>query len=186
MEPEDIKVTKDYGDDWSAAEDARAVVLMDKRLTEELTQEGLARDVVRFVQVARKEAGLELEDRIVLSLQTDSGKLKAAIEACKNYIAAETLATEVTHQAPDNSVGTSAAKIGGKTSRIIEINVREGTKQADNESPPRQRWDLSARWRLRCCPPARARGSDLSTRHILPCLFWSLRRNPGRFGVFSI
>jgi isoleucyl-tRNA synthetase len=118
LEPDDIKVNKDYGQDWAAAEDAKCVVLMDKRLTEELKQEGLARDVVRFVQVARKEAGLELEDRITLSLQTDSDKLKAAIESCKDYIAAETLATEITNRALEAAAGTTEAKIAGQTLRI--------------------------------------------------------------------
>jgi isoleucyl-tRNA synthetase len=118
LEPEEITVTKSYGDDWAAAEDAGVVVLMDKRLTEELKQEGSARDVVRFVQVARKEAGLELEDRIVLSLRTESGELKAAIGAGKDYIAAETLATEIIDVPLDGPAGTSEVKIAGQRLRI--------------------------------------------------------------------
>ena len=49
---------------------------LDTRITEELSHEGMARDVVRHVQDARKEAGLEMEDRIILYLGTESEKLQ--------------------------------------------------------------------------------------------------------------
>jgi isoleucyl-tRNA synthetase len=118
LEAEDIAVSKDYGGDWSAVEEGGAVVLLDKRITEELRLEGIARDVVRFVQVARKEAGLELEDRIVLSLQTGSDLLRSAITRCTEYMAAETLATRITDAAIDNPTGTAEVKIAGQSLRI--------------------------------------------------------------------
>ena len=67
-------------------------VLVDVRITEELAREGMAREVVRHVQNTRKEADLQPEDRITLSLQTDSAKLREAIEAYRDYICGETLA----------------------------------------------------------------------------------------------
>ncbi|MCP4251504.1 MAG: isoleucine--tRNA ligase [bacterium] len=118
FEPEEIKVSKSYGEDWVAAEEAGTVVLLDKRLTEALKQEGMARDVVRHVQVARKEAKLELEDRIMLSLTTDSADLRAAITACADYIAAETLATEITDQPIEDPTGQSDVKIAGQPLHI--------------------------------------------------------------------
>jgi isoleucyl-tRNA synthetase len=54
----------------------------------------MAREVVRHVQNARREAGLEMEDRIVLYLHTESAALRQAIETHKAYIMSETLATE--------------------------------------------------------------------------------------------
>ncbi len=118
LEAEEIEVTKFYGDDWAPADEMGIVVLLDKRLSEELKLEGLARDVVRFVQVARKEANLELEDRIVLSLQTESEQLNAAIKACGDYIAGETLAVEITEAPPVNAAIQSEVKIGGGKLRI--------------------------------------------------------------------
>ncbi len=118
LDPPDINVTKDYGQDWAGAEEGGVVVLLDKRLTEELRQEGLARDVVRFVQVARKEAGLELEDRITLSLQTEGEQLQEAIEVCKDYIAAETLATTIESTPIPNAGGTSEVKVARAALRI--------------------------------------------------------------------
>ncbi|MFQ5492249.1 MAG: DUF5915 domain-containing protein, partial [Phycisphaerae bacterium] len=111
LDGEDFVVTKDYGQDWAAAEDADLIVLLDKRLTDDLKNEGLARDVVRFVQVARKEAGLELADRITLSLQTQCPKLQAAISACQDYVAAETLATQITDGPIETPSGTADVKI---------------------------------------------------------------------------
>ena len=68
---------------------------LDFTLTDELKQEGLVREVIRHVQSARKAAGLNVDDRINVSLFT-SGEVKVAIEAFTAIIAAETLATEIT------------------------------------------------------------------------------------------
>ncbi|HUU83578.1 MAG TPA: isoleucine--tRNA ligase [Phycisphaerae bacterium] len=118
LDAEEITVTRSYGVDWIAAADGGTVVLLDRRITEELKQEGVARDIVRFVQVTRKEAGLELEDRIVLSLRTESDLLRAAIARCGDYIAAETLATEVRDSDVDNPAGAKDARIAGSTLNI--------------------------------------------------------------------
>lgn len=60
-----------------------------------LKAEGLAREVIRVVQAARKKAGLNVDDRINLSLSTEDTKLKNAIEQFKHEIAKETLAESV-------------------------------------------------------------------------------------------
>ena len=70
-------------------------VELDTRVSEDLKLEGLARELVSKVQAARKEAGLAVEDRIVLSLKTDSVDLKAAISTHKEMIAGEVLAASI-------------------------------------------------------------------------------------------
>lgn len=70
-------------------------VLLDTRVTPELAAEGLARDVVRAVQQARKDAGLDVSDRIALTLGSDDEATRAAIAAHEALISAETLATSL-------------------------------------------------------------------------------------------
>jgi isoleucyl-tRNA synthetase len=79
-------------------------VSLDLFVTPELQREGLAREVVRFVQNARKDAGLNVDDRIVVSLTTDNDDLRQAMTEHQSDIAAETLATHVTEEAYDFSV----------------------------------------------------------------------------------
>lgn len=68
-------------------------VAIDENLTPELKREGLMREVIRFVQAARKKAGLNVDDRIVLTLKTEDSSLTKAIDEFSDAIAAETLAT---------------------------------------------------------------------------------------------
>lgn len=67
-------------------------VMLDVELTSELKREGLMREVVRYVQSARKKSGLNVDDRIVLNLQTNADELAKAITEHEKIIQAETLA----------------------------------------------------------------------------------------------
>lgn len=94
LEPGDMQVTLQAPEGWTAVEDRGTVLLLDARITEPLKLEGLAREVVRSIQNLRKEANLELEDRIVLFLQPTNDLLATAIKRHRDYIAAETLTAE--------------------------------------------------------------------------------------------
>ncbi len=76
---------------WSAASDDGVTVALDTRLTPELTREGRVYEVIHRVNTLRKEAGLEITDRIRLSLPGSDRDLLAYAD----WIAAETLATSV-------------------------------------------------------------------------------------------
>jgi isoleucyl-tRNA synthetase len=71
------------------------VVVLDTEVTPELAAEGLARDVVRVVQQARREAGLDVADRITLTVDA-SPAVAAAVETYRDFVSAETLATALT------------------------------------------------------------------------------------------
>ncbi len=70
------------------------VVVLDTEVTPDLAAEGLARDVVRVVQQARREAGLDVADRITLVVK-GSPEVAAAVETHRDFVASETLATSV-------------------------------------------------------------------------------------------
>ena len=71
-------------------------VALELELDDALRREGLAREVVHAVQNARKAAGLEVEDRIALTLAGD-GELLEAARAYEPYVAGETLAVSVSY-----------------------------------------------------------------------------------------
>ncbi len=94
------------------AEAGHAVALQ-LELDDELRREGLAREIVHAVQNARKDAGLEITDRIELELGGDDELLAAAREH-EPYLAGEVLATSVGYDAADGA----EAKIDGRELRI--------------------------------------------------------------------
>jgi isoleucyl-tRNA synthetase len=91
-------------------------VVLDTAVTPELAAEGLARDVVRAVQQARKDAGLEVTDRIRLLLTGDADAV-AAIEAHRALIAAETLATSLVSGEAEGG----ATPVGDASAVTIEL-----------------------------------------------------------------
>lgn len=78
--------------DFGLLKEGETGVWLDKRITPELKREGLMREVVRQVQNARKQASLNVEDRINLELVTDDKELQKAIDEHQATILAETLA----------------------------------------------------------------------------------------------
>ena len=68
-------------------------VVYDLNITPELKREGLMREIVRHVQSARKKAGLQVDDRIILQLTTNDDQLRQAVNEHRATIAAETLAS---------------------------------------------------------------------------------------------
>jgi len=114
LEAGDLTTTRSYGDNWAGACDGDTVALLDKRLTPELRNEGLARDIVRNIQNLRKEANLDIADRITLGLAGDSTKLTEAISQCEEYIRRETLAIDIKTDELTGALASTQVKIGGE------------------------------------------------------------------------
>ena len=95
-----------------------AVVVLDTEVTEDLAREGLARDVVRQVQQARRDADLVVTDRIRLVLDGDDGLLDA-VRVHEDHVAGQVLATELVYEPVDgDSDGAVVATVEGAELRF--------------------------------------------------------------------
>jgi isoleucyl-tRNA synthetase len=90
FEPEDLLIETESAEGYSCAESEGYLVALDTALTPELKREGIAREIVRTVQDARKQAGLEVSDRIHLHV-VGTGVAAEAITVHREWIMAETL-----------------------------------------------------------------------------------------------
>ena len=104
----------------SESELAQPSVVYDLTITPELKREGLMREIVRHVQSARKQAGLQIDDRIVLSISSDDSEISQAVDAFADVIKAETLAVELNSAADESE--KYDAKIEGK---LVEISLKK-------------------------------------------------------------
>jgi isoleucyl-tRNA synthetase len=105
----ELKLAADPGS-TSALPGQAGLIALDTEVTPELAAEGTARDVVRIVQQARREAGLAVSDRIRLTVGA-SGSLASSITAHAGFIAAETLAVALDVR-PFDEVGGSVHPVG--------------------------------------------------------------------------
>jgi isoleucyl-tRNA synthetase len=79
---------------WAVTSEGNYTVALDMTITEELFNEGLAREIVNRVQTLRKNSGLEVTDRINIYIEKNE-KIEAAIKTFNNYICTETLANSI-------------------------------------------------------------------------------------------
>ena len=104
----------------SESESVQPSVVYDLTITPELKREGLMREIVRHVQSARKQAGLQIDDRIVLSISSDDSEISQAIDAFADVIKSETLAVEL------NSVVKESEKYDAKIEgKLVEISLKK-------------------------------------------------------------
>jgi len=101
---------------------AQASIFLSTTITPELKREGMVRDLVREIQSARKTAGLEIEDRIAVTLEFADEDLKAAIAEWDTYMKKETLSDSIT---------LGAAGEGGYTAEIAVqgVGVKMGVRK---------------------------------------------------------
>ena len=112
--PDDITLALQPLEGYEVEAEAGHAVALQLELDDELRREGLAREIVHAVQNARKAAGLEITDRIDLTLAGDPDLIEAA-QAHEDYLAGEVLATSVSY---DGTTNGAAAKIDGRDLKI--------------------------------------------------------------------
>ncbi|MFC4335813.1 isoleucine--tRNA ligase [Salininema proteolyticum] len=99
--------------------DGSGVVVLDTELTPELRAEGLARDVVRVVQQARKDADLDVTDRVSVVLDAPE-PVRAAIEAHRDFVQGETLALQLEYGEPAGDATSGEAGDGDAVRVSVE------------------------------------------------------------------
>ena len=112
---DDLQVSMKPLEGYQVEREGSHAVALELEIDEELQVEGWAREIVRAVQRARQDAGLEVTDRIALTLDGDD-LLVAAARTHERYIAGETLAVQVSYESLDGTV--APAVIDGHELRV--------------------------------------------------------------------
>ncbi len=117
--PEDVEILHEDVKGWLVESDGTVTVALDAELTEELVEEGLAREFVNRVQNLRKDSGFEVTDRIKIYYKS-SDRLSKALDRMASYVQQETLATEIRNvtKVGNGSVSFSTEDINGERAEI--------------------------------------------------------------------
>ncbi|MBX3450019.1 MAG: class I tRNA ligase family protein [Planctomycetaceae bacterium] len=97
---EDVHIDKEHADGWVSETDGELTVALFTTLDTPLLHEGMARDLVRHIQQLRKDADLEIEQRIRVGYQSDDTAIADMLATWSDYIRGETLADELTADTP--------------------------------------------------------------------------------------
>jgi isoleucyl-tRNA synthetase len=123
---DEVGVVEEPVTGWRVVRDGATAVALDLEVSPELRLEGLARDLVRAVQDLRKAAGLAVADRIELAVKAD-GEVAAAVEAHRDYLLGETLATSL-HRAPKGDGHDARVELDGQPVRLWLRPVDQGVR----------------------------------------------------------
>jgi isoleucyl-tRNA synthetase len=123
VQPEDVVVHRQARGELVVQTDGEVVAALDPALTDDLKAEGLAREIVSRVQRMRREAGLEVTDRIRIGLDGDEALRSAALRH-HGYISEETLALEL-------AVGEGVGAGIMQDADLDGVKVRIGITKAD-------------------------------------------------------
>jgi isoleucyl-tRNA synthetase len=115
LESQDVILAMEAAEGFEVEVEGGRAVALALELDDALRREGLAREIVHAIQAARREAGLDISDRIALTLGGDAALLDAA-RAHEDYVTGETLAVSISY----NGAGAvSEARIDGRELRIV-------------------------------------------------------------------
>ncbi|MFT7345412.1 MAG: isoleucyl-tRNA synthetase, partial [Lentimonas sp.] len=116
---EDFEISAQEIPGWLVATEGSYTVAMDVTISDELKQEGLARELVNRVQNFRKESGFEITDRINVTIDCQDS-LKAAIEKNSDFICNEVLANQIEFGPLDNNALIADIETEGDTKLMLQ------------------------------------------------------------------
>ncbi len=117
FDPQAFLVDVKSPEGYAAVEEGSYLVALNKTLTPQLVMEGQARNVLRYIQNARKKAGLNISDRISLGLQT-TAELTEALKAQEDYLKQEGLVDALVYDVLAHADYTEDANLDGVRVRI--------------------------------------------------------------------
>jgi isoleucyl-tRNA synthetase len=120
IRPDDVELSQEVLEGWGVASEGGFTIALELEITPALRTEGLAREIVRLVQDARKAAALDVSDRIVLGIVA-GGSLAEAVDVFGSFIAGETLAVELASSGIDDADLRQTAAVDGET---VEVSLR--------------------------------------------------------------
>ena len=124
LTPDEVIVQTHAAGGYAIASDKGVTVAVETAITPELALEGMARDLVRLIQVLRKKADLKLDDRILVTFETKDDRVVAAVAAHGSYIKAETLCDELAAGPP-----VSGATVLGPDDPEVKLPVTLSTRR---------------------------------------------------------
>ncbi|MEM9586718.1 MAG: DUF5915 domain-containing protein, partial [Planctomycetota bacterium] len=98
LENDDIEVRLKARDGWAAAQGVGCVVVLNTEVTDELRREGIAKDLIRTIQNARKDIGCDYTDRIFVGIVSEDAQVQLAVKEHGKLIGSETLADTLSDQ----------------------------------------------------------------------------------------
>ena len=120
--PEDVEILTEDMPGWLVANNGILTIALDIELTDELIEEGIARELINRIQNLRKSSGLEITDRIEIELE-DRPEIHNAVLHCGEYIASQVLATELKLSTFDfEQSGLSTIEMDGYN---VNINIKK-------------------------------------------------------------
>ncbi|MBO5025680.1 MAG: isoleucine--tRNA ligase [Bacteroidaceae bacterium] len=103
VEAVDVEIISEDIPGWTVANDGNLTVALDIEITDELKNEGIAREIVKRIQGIRKESGFEIVDRIKVEI-TDVPAIAAAVKGFGDYICGQVLANSLSLGSPSEGV----------------------------------------------------------------------------------
>ena len=120
LENEDVEIIPVDIPGWKVANSGALTVALDVTISDELKQEGLAREVVNRIQNMRKDKGLDVTDKILVRIQQNA-KLDSAIKNNLSYICSETLTRDLQVVETMEALGSNLVEVDETISTLISI-----------------------------------------------------------------
>lgn len=103
VEAADVEIISEDIPGWLVSNEGNITVALDITLTEELVNEGMARELINRIQNMRKEAGYEITDRIAVTISPDAA-VEKSLAVYSDYISTQVLADSIVVEANDGKV----------------------------------------------------------------------------------